>query len=70
MNIGKSIKIALAQRELTQVWLANELNTSSQNITNYVSKPNLNGTTIDKLAKAFNMPSSEFIALGEIEIEG
>lgn len=69
MNIGKSLKIALAQRELKQPWLATKLGLTRQQVSNIANTEHASGTTIDKVAKAFNMEASEFVALGEIDYE-
>lgn len=67
MNVGKSIKIALAQREKNTRWLSEAMDVSLPQISNLAKTKHANGSTIDKVAEAFGMTSSEFIALGEKE---
>ena len=65
MNIGKSIKVALAQHDKDRKWLAGELDISQAHMSNLVNNKTRSANYLDKLAEAFNMPVSEFIALGE-----
>jgi transcriptional regulator with XRE-family HTH domain len=65
MNVGKSLKIALAQREITQAELAEKIGVSGANLSKTANTATASGTTIDKLAKGLDMSASEFIALGE-----
>ena len=65
MNIGKSVKVALAQQEKGVKWLANEAEVSRQSAWLYTTKRNPGSDVIEKLAGIFGMKESEFIALGE-----
>ena len=65
MNIGKSIKIALAQREKNATWLAGTLDMHKQAVGRLMNNPTAQGATITRLAGAFLLKDSEFIALGE-----
>ena len=65
MNIGKSINKALAEDEKNTVWLANKLKRSTATISLYRRSVHCQTETAQKLAKAFGMKTSEFIALGE-----
>lgn len=66
MNIGKSIKVACAKREINQVELAKLSGMSEATISNLVGgKTQCKQKTLEKLAKVFEIPASEFIALGE-----
>jgi transcriptional regulator with XRE-family HTH domain len=69
MDIGKSIRIALAQRGKKAVWLAGELGITKQAVSQLMTKRSATGATIKKLADAFNLKASEFIALGEIDFD-
>jgi len=65
MNVGKSLKIALVKEGRNQKWLAEKLSMSQQNINNIANGSGGNANTIKKIASAFDMSASEFIALGE-----
>ena len=65
MNISKSIKVALAQREMTVGDLAKKLDLSRQRVNSLIRADNARTDTIEKVAKALNMQASELIALGE-----
>lgn len=67
MNIGRSTKIALAQRDKNNQWLADEMGVHRSHITRIKSQSNATGATIEILASAFNLKASEFIALGEVD---
>ena len=65
MNIKKSVKIALAKSDKRQGWLADKLDMKEASLSSimHVNKPS--SANINKLAGAFDMKVSEFIALGE-----
>ncbi len=66
MNIGKSIKVACAQKEIQQQDLAEMLGLSTVTISTLANnKGGCKQKTLVALAGAFEMPVSEFIALGE-----
>lgn len=65
MNIGKSIKIALAQGEKNTAWIAGELKISTARVSAIARAEHHNTATIQSLAGIFGMSVSEFIALGE-----
>lgn len=65
MNLRRSIKIALAQRDKNASWLAGELGMSKQQMSQIMNGAGVRSDTIDKLSKALNLASSELIALGE-----
>lgn len=66
MNVRKSINLALAQKDKNSLWLAERIEVSPQRLSAIKnSKSKLNMSTIEVLAKAFDMTVSEFIALGE-----
>jgi len=67
MDVGRSIRIAMAQRNVNQTWLAKEMGGFQSHISNMVSRKTANSAMIEKLAKAFDLSASEFIALGETE---
>ena len=67
MNVGRSIKIALAKSDKNFTWLARELGVSKQQVSKWNNNCYVGSMTIARLASAFNMKASEFIALGENE---
>ena len=69
MNLGKSIKIALAQREKTATWLGGELEMSTPQICEIIRNSRANSRTIEKIAGALDISASQLIALGEAEYE-
>ena len=60
MNVGKSIKVALAQRDLNQTQLAAQMKCTQVWINRLASM-----ATVESLAAALNMKVSDFLALGE-----
>lgn len=67
MDIKKSTRIALAQRGKNMVWLAEQMNTSRQAVYQLVKRKAPTPDGIVKLAAAFGMRASEFIALAEFD---
>jgi len=65
MDLGKSLRIALAKDGTSQITLANDLDVTKQVISLWVRSGNITRDNIRVLAKYFNMKVSEFIALGE-----
>jgi DNA-binding Xre family transcriptional regulator len=67
MNIGKSIKIACAQKSMKQIELAESLGLTPITVSRMANNKGeaLRKETLEELANVFEMPVSEFIALGE-----
>ena len=65
MNIGKSIKQACLDNDMTQIQLAEGLNKSKSAIHHMSRQKTASGHNIQLLANFFKMKVSEFIALGE-----
>lgn len=65
MNLRKSIKVALAQRDMEQKALAEQLGMSQSSMSQLAAQESCTGATLRKLADAFGMKVSEFVALGE-----
>lgn len=65
MNVGKSIKVALAMKEMNQQDLATKLNVSKPYVSQLAGKEHAGMGTVALLADAFGMKISEFLALGE-----
>lgn len=67
MNVGKSIKVALAMRGMKQIDLARQIEVSEVYMSRIANTQHAGMGTVTKLAAALGMPVSEFIALGEVE---
>lgn len=65
MDIGKSLKIALLKNNMEQADLANKIGIHQANISKIACGKNITTETLGRLAGAFNMKVSEFVALGE-----
>lgn len=66
MNIGRSLKIALAIRGKTQFDLAKDLDCAQANISYWAGRQSkINLATVERLANGLDYSVSEFIALGE-----
>jgi len=65
MNIGKSIKVALAKNEMKQTELAKKIGVTHTYMSAVSNRDTCTGDMLAKLSEAFNMSASEFIALGE-----
>ena len=65
MNIGKSLKMAMLHNDWNYILLAKLMELSESQTRALASKPHASCKNIERLAKAFNMKPSEFIALGE-----
>lgn len=65
MNLRKSVMIALASKEMKQKDLADQLGMSQGSMSQLVNQKSCTGATLQKLAGAFDMKVSEFVALGE-----
>ncbi len=56
MNIGNRIKTLLAEKNMTQKMLAEQLNQSPVVITNMLKKKTLDTGKLEKIAKILNVP--------------
>lgn len=65
MNLRRSIKTALVQRDMSQKDLAKKLGMLETSISQLAAQKSCTGATLQKLATAFELKVSEFIALGE-----
>ena len=65
MNIKKSIKIALVEREQNQEWLAGQVGVSRGAISLVLSRNSVTSQLLEKIAAALEYKVSELIALGE-----
>lgn len=65
MNIGKSLKIALLKHNMEQSDLAEKIGIHQSNISRISCGKTITTETLGRLAAAFNMKVSEFLAIGE-----
>lgn len=65
MNLRKSVMLALASKEMMQKDLAKQLGMSQGSMSQLVNQKSCTGATLQKLAGAFDMKVSDFVALGE-----
>lgn len=65
MNIGRSINVALAKRDMKRKALMSSFGWSPAYVSKICDSEKLGIGTIEKLSEFFSMPVSEFIALGE-----
>ena len=65
MNLGKSLKVALAKNSMTQSDLARAQSWSLRTINKLANREGGSVSDMNKLSKALGMKASEFVALGE-----
>lgn len=66
MNLGKSLKKALLERNMSQLALAAKLDITPANLNRLANgRTNMNAPMLLRLAQEFEMKASEFVALGE-----
>lgn len=65
MNVGKSLKVALAKRGMKQVELARKMEVGEVYVSRLANSEHAGMGTVTKLAAAVEMTVGEFISLGE-----
>lgn len=65
MNIGKSIKVALAKNGMRGKELAEKLGVTQSTVSLMTSRETASGSMLKQLADVFEMSVSEFVKLGE-----
>lgn len=65
MNVGKSLKVALAKKGLRQNELAEKIGVTRQWIGRLANSQRAGMGSIEMLAEAFDMKPIEFLSLGE-----
>lgn len=65
MNVGRSIKVALIKKGMSQKDLAEKMVVSCAYVSQLAGRAHIGMGTVVLLAGAFNMKVSEFLALGE-----
>lgn len=65
-DIKKSLRVALAQRNMTQTELAELLEVTPQMVSRWISsEADLNVKTVGRIAEVLGLSVSELVALGE-----
>ena len=65
MDLSKSLRLSIAREGILHKDLAAKLGTSSQQISNWLNSGIVKQASLIAICKHFNIPVSEFIALGE-----
>lgn len=65
MNLGKSLKVALARKGITQSELARQNNWPLRTVNKLANRAGGTVENINQLSQALGMKASEFVALGE-----
>lgn len=65
MNLRKSVMVAMAQRDMKQKDVADKIGISQGSMSQLMGQVSCTGATLVKLASAFGLKVSEFVALGE-----
>lgn len=65
MNACKSLRIALAKKEMSRAQLSEALGLSITAVNRMANNPNWTCESLKKVSAVFGMKVSEFIALGE-----
>ena len=64
-DIGRSIRVAMAKQDRTNIWLAKELDVSTARISQMKKLKKVDTDVEHVLLGVFNMGYDEFVALGE-----
>lgn len=65
MNAGRSLRVALAKKDMTQQDLAKQMKVSSAYVSRLANAEHIGMGTVVSLSEFFGMKPSEFLALGE-----
>ena len=65
MNLSKSLKVAIALKGVKHKDLAEQLGTTSQQVSNWIKSGAIKQSSLAPLSKALGFSVSEFVALGE-----
>jgi len=65
MNIGKSMRIALAMRDMERQELAQLMGVTPVTVSRLIGQQTCSGSVLKNIARALEMKVSEFVALGE-----
>lgn len=64
MQLGKCIKVALVQREMTGEDLAKELGVTKATVSHYITTNNCSMVRLQEMCKVFNITAVELFKLG------
>ena len=65
MDYGKSLKIALAMKDIKRQDLAATLGVVPQQVSNWVTSGSISSANLKRVCAALDMKFSEFVKLGE-----
>jgi transcriptional regulator with XRE-family HTH domain len=65
MDLGKSIRLALAQKEINAHTLSKELGVMPSTVSIWMHKRRMRTVTLQEVSDYFGLKVSEFVALGE-----
>ncbi len=65
MNLGISLKVAIAKSPMNNKMLAEMIPTSAQQVTNWIASGSINPKSLKRICELLDMKVSEFVALGE-----
>lgn len=65
MNYGKSLKIALAMKDIKRQDLAATLGVVPQQVSNWITSGSISGNNLKRVCEALDMKFSDFVKLGE-----
>ncbi len=65
MDLSKSLRLAIANKGVKHKDLAEQLGTTSQQVSNWIKSGAIKQSSLVSVSGAFNLTVSEFIALGE-----
>ncbi len=67
MNLGISLKVAIAKSPMNNKMLAEMIPTSAQQVTNWIASGSINPKSLKRICELLDMKVSEFVALGGIK---
>jgi DNA-binding Xre family transcriptional regulator len=65
MNVGRSLRVALAKKDMNQKDLAEKLDVSGAYVNKLANSKSAGMGAVQKLSEFFDMQVSEFLKLGE-----
>jgi len=65
MDLGHSLKIALAKKNIKQKDFAERLKVSAQQVSKWINTGKISSTNLGSICEELNMQVSEFVSLGE-----
>lgn len=65
MNVGRSLRVALAKKDMNQKDLAEKMGVSGAYVNKLANNKSAGMGSVQKLSEFFDMPVSEFLKLGE-----